>query len=65
MGFAHNLKLLRKSAKLSQQELAKEINVPQTTISDLENGKYDPSLPIAYKVASYFRVSIDSLVIDK
>lgn len=65
MGFAHNLKLLRKKANLSQQELAKEIHVPQTTISDLENGKYDPSLSIAYKVASYFRVSIDSLVLDK
>ncbi len=63
MSFSKNLKLLRKQANLSQQKLSAEINVPQTTISDLENGKYAPSLPIAQKIAQYFNVNIESLIL--
>jgi putative transcriptional regulator len=41
---------IRREAGISQEELAKKVNVSRQTISALENGKYNPSLVLAYKI---------------
>lgn len=61
MKFAKYLKRLRIQKKISQKELSKYIGVPQTTLSDLENDKYEPSLSVAKKIAKYFGKKIDEL----
>ena len=61
MKFAKHLKRLRIQKKISQKELSKYIGVPQTTLSDLENDKYEPSLCVAKKIAKYFGKKIDEL----
>lgn len=59
--FSSKVKDLRNKSKLSQQELAKQVQIPQTTLSDLENGKYEPTLSVAKRMAVYFDVSLDWL----
>lgn len=59
--FSRKVKELRNKSKLSQQELAKQVQIPQTTLSDLENGKYEPTLSVAKRMAVYFDVSLDWL----
>lgn len=61
MKFAKHLRRLRIQKKISQKELSKYIGVPQTTLSDLENDKYEPSLSVAKKNAKYFGKKIDEL----
>ena len=61
MKFAKHLKRLRIQKQISQKELSKYIGVPQTTLSDLENDKYEPSLSVAKKIAKYFGKKIDEL----
>lgn len=61
MKFAKHLRRLRIQKKISQKELSKYIGVPQTTLSDLENDKYEPSLSVAKKIANYFGKKIDEL----
>ena len=61
MKFAKHLKRLRIQKKISQKELSKYIGVPQTTLSDLENDIYEPSLSVAKKIAKYFGKKIDEL----
>lgn len=61
MKFAKHLRRLRIQKKISQKELSKYIGVPQTTLSDLENDKYEPSLSVVKKIAKYFGKKIDEL----
>lgn len=61
MKFAKHLRRLRIQKKISQKKLSKYIGVPQTTLSDLENDKYEPSLSVAKKIANYFGKKIDEL----
>ena len=61
MKFAKHLKRLRIHKKIIQKELSKYIGVPQTTLSDLENDKYEPSLSVEKKIAKYFGKKIDEL----
>lgn len=62
MKFAQNLKFLRLKNKLSQRELSIYLKIPQTTLSDLENGKYEPDLSVAKKIANYFGKTIDEMI---
>ena len=55
------LKALVNEDKYIGKELSKYIGVPQTTLSDLENDKYEPSLSVAKKIAKYFGKKIDEL----
>ena len=57
-----NLKKLRRHRKLTQIELAQQIGCTQTHISDMEKGKYQPSLTLAKKLADFFEVSLDGLI---
>ena len=53
----------RKELKLTQDDLAKAINVTRQTIISLENGRYDASLKLAHKIAVFFGVAIEDLFI--
>lgn len=52
---------LRKQHNLSQEELAKSVGVTRQTITSIERGKYVASLPLAYKIAKYFGLSIEEV----
>ncbi|MBU8790548.1 helix-turn-helix transcriptional regulator [Oceanobacillus caeni] len=51
----------RKSAKLSQEKLAKLCNVSRQTINAIENDKYDPTLQLAFDLARTLGVKVDEL----
>ena len=52
---------LRKARKLSQGELADAVGTTRQTITSIEVGKYTASLPLAYKIAHYFGLTIEEV----
>ena len=52
---------LRKSRKMSQQELADAVGVTRQTITSIEVGKYTARLALAYKIAHYFGLPIEQV----
>lgn len=52
---------LRKQAKISQGELADAVGVTRQTITSIEVEKYTASLPLAYKIAQYFNLTIEEV----
>ena len=52
---------LRKLKGLTQEEFAKELRVSRQTISAIENGKYNPSLDLAFEIAIYFNKTIEEI----
>lgn len=52
---------LRKEKGIRQDEFAKHLGVSRQTISSLENGRYNPSILLAYKIAKYFECSIEEV----
>ena len=54
---------LRKANKISQAELADEMGVTRQTIISLENGRYNASLELAFKIARYFGKAIEEVFI--
>ena len=52
---------LRKSKELSQEELAEAVGTTRQTITSIEVGKYIASLPLAYKIAHYFGLTIEDV----
>ena len=60
--FGKRLKELREEKELSQQQLALEIHYSQSTISDWENDRIDPTATTVVAVADYFDVSTDYLL---
>lgn len=52
---------LRKQSKVTQEELADAVNVTRQTIISLENGKYNASLQLAFKVARFFGLQIEDI----
>ncbi len=52
---------LRKEKRLSQEELALAIGVTRQTITSIEVGKYTASLPLAFKIAHYFGLTIEDV----
>lgn len=57
----NHIKTLRKSAKLSQDELAKLCKVSRQTINAIENDKYDPTLQLAFDIATVLDTTVDEL----
>lgn len=55
------LKVLRAERSWSQAELAEELDVSRQTVNAVENGKYDPSLPLAFKMARLFECRIEEI----
>jgi putative transcriptional regulator len=59
----NRIKVFRAMHDLTQEALANELGVTRQTILAIEKGKYDPSLDLAFKIARYFKVSIDEIFI--
>ena len=54
---------LRNDKGILQEELAAELGVSRQTISSLENGRYNPSIMLAHKLAKYFGMTIEEVFI--
>ena len=57
----NRLRELRDVKGWSQGELAERLDVSRQTVNALETGKYDPSLPLAFRIAAAFDASIESI----
>ncbi|MFV9483222.1 helix-turn-helix transcriptional regulator [Christiangramia sp. ASW11-125] len=57
----NRIKILRAEHDLTQAELAKRLNVSRQTINAIENGKFDPSLPLAFKLSHLFDKTIEEI----
>jgi putative transcriptional regulator len=55
---------LRMEHKWSQAELGDHLGVSRQTINAIETGRYDPSLPLAFKIAALFQKSIEDIFIN-
>jgi putative transcriptional regulator len=56
---------LREKRGLSQGELAEQLDVSRQTVNAIETGKYDPSLPLAFKIARLFNQRIESIFTEE
>lgn len=54
---------IRKERGIRQEEFAKSMGVSRQTISSLENGRYNPSIELAYKIAKHFGMTIEEVFI--
>ncbi|MES2584763.1 MAG: helix-turn-helix transcriptional regulator [Pseudomonadota bacterium] len=57
----NTLKLLRTERGLTQQQFADALGVSRQTVISIENGKYDPSLPLAFKIAQFLKARIEDI----
>ncbi len=60
----NRLKVLRAEHNLTQAALALRLDVSRETVNALETGRYDPSLPLAFKIARLFRQPIEAIFDD-
>jgi putative transcriptional regulator len=61
----NRLKVLRAERNMTQGALAEALDVSRQTINALETGRYDPSLPLAFKLARLFGVPIEDIFQDE
>jgi putative transcriptional regulator len=61
----NRLKELRGELGLSQEALAKALEVSRQSVNAIETGKYDPSLPLAFKIAKVFGKRIEEIFEEK
>ena len=59
----NRLEELRKARGIRQEELADILEVSRQTIGSLENGRYNPSIQLAFKIAKYFGMTIEKIFI--
>ena len=59
----NRIEAIRKERGIRQEEFAKVMGVSRQTISSLENGRYNPSILLAYKIAKYFGMAIEDVFI--
>lgn len=57
----NRLRALRGEREWSQARLAEELDVSRQTVNAIETGKYDPSLPLAFKIAAVFQLAIEAI----
>ena len=60
----NKLRELRTAKEWSQSDLADKLGVSRQTINAIETEKYDPSLPLAFKVARLFKMKIEDIFVD-
>jgi len=54
---------IRKARGIRQEEFAKVLGVSRQTISSLENGRYNPSILLAYRIAKFFEMSMEEVFV--
>ncbi len=59
----NRLEEIRKQRGIKQEELAAALEVSRQTIGSLENGRYNPSILLAFKIAKFFEMSIEEIFI--
>ncbi len=59
----NRLEEIRKQRGIKQEDLANALEVSRQTIGSLENGRYNPSIILAFKIARYFNMSIEEIFI--
>jgi putative transcriptional regulator len=57
----NRIRVLRAERKWSQAELAERVSVSRNSINSVENGKFDPSLPFAFRIADAFGLTIEEV----
>ena len=57
----NRLKTLRAERDWSQKDLAQQLDVSRQSVNAIETGKYDPSLPLAFRIADVFALSIEQI----
>ena len=57
----NRLKILRAERDWSQQDLAERLAVSRQSVNAIETGKYDPSLPLAFRIADLFGLPIEAI----
>jgi len=60
----NRLKVLRAERDWSQADLAQRLDVSRQSVNAIETGKYDPSLPLAFKIAAIFGMPIEAIFQD-
>ena len=60
----NRLKVLRAERDLTQAQLAEALQVSRQTVNAIETGKYDPSLPLAFRIARLFGQRIEDIFTD-
>jgi len=60
----NRIKVLRAERNMTQEDLAIEVQVSRQTINAIENGKFDPSLPLAFKISRLFELAIEDIFKD-
>jgi putative transcriptional regulator len=61
----NRLKVLRAERNWTQLDLANQLQVSRQTVNAIEKGKFDPSLPLAFKAARLFELSIEEIFQDE
>ncbi|MCZ8220027.1 MAG: helix-turn-helix transcriptional regulator [Acidovorax sp.] len=61
----NHLKALRQDLGMTQQALADALGVSRQTVHSIEAGKYDPSLPLAFKIAQVLQRSIEQIFVPE
>lgn len=59
----NHIEMLRKANSVTQEELAEALEVSRQTISSLENGRYNPSIILAFKIARFFNKAIEEVFV--
>lgn len=60
----NRIKVLRAERNMTQAELAVEVQVSRQTINAIEKGKFDPSLPLAFRISKLFELSIENIFLE-
>ena len=60
----NRLKVLRAERDWSQADLAERLKVSRQSVNAIETGKYDPSLPLAFKIARLFDMTIEQIFLS-
>lgn len=61
----NSIRVLRAERRWSQADLAKELGVSRNSVNAIENGKYDPSLPLAFRIARLFEKTVEEIFEDE
>jgi putative transcriptional regulator len=60
----NRLRVLRAERAWSQQDLAERLEVSRQSVNAIETGRYDPSLPLAFRIADLFEMAIEDIFIN-